>query len=103
MLLGLANVTEGTSYGMPSFLVNGRFWARFRDNDTVLALRLGAINDRDVLMQLEPDAFFFTDHYRDYPAVLIRLAEVPRSLFADVIKGSWRQLAALPPARRRRK
>jgi hypothetical protein len=36
-------------------------------------------------MELGPQAFFFTEHYRNYPAVLIRLAEVPRSLLVDVV------------------
>lgn len=101
LLLGLPNVSEGRSYGMPSFLLNGRFFARFRDDDTVLVLQLGTINDRDALMQLDPRTFFFTEHYRNYPAVLIRLAEVPRSLLAEVVTEAWRQVAALPPARRR--
>src|ERR1051325_3724784 len=79
LLLGLPKVIEGRSYGMPSFLLNGRFLARFRDDDTVLVLQLATIAEREVLMQLEPEAFFFTEHYRNYPAVLIRLAEVPRS------------------------
>ena len=103
LLLGLPNVVEGTSYGMPAFLLNGRFLARFRDDDTVLVLQLGSIGDRDVLMQLEPDAFFFTDHYRDYPAVLIRLAEVPKSLFGDVVKEAWKVVSAMPPKRPRKK
>jgi hypothetical protein len=103
LLLGLQNVIEGTSYGMPSFLLNGRFLARFRDDDTVLVLQLGSIDDRDVLMQLQPRAFFFTDHYRNYPAVLIRLAEVPRSLFRDVVTQSWRHVGSRPPARPRLK
>ncbi|MFI5214545.1 MAG: MmcQ/YjbR family DNA-binding protein [Gemmatimonadales bacterium] len=93
LVLGLAGVTEGRSYGMPSFLVGGKFFARFRDHDTVLVLRLGTIADRDVLMQLEPPAFFFTDHYRDYLAALIRLAEVPRRVLAQVLKEAWRDLA----------
>lgn len=101
LLLRLPNVVEGRSYGMPSFLLNGRFLARFRDDDTVLVLQLGTIGERDVLMQLDPRAFFFTDHYRDYPAVLIRLADVPLSLFADVVTEAWRHVGALPPARRR--
>jgi len=103
LLLGLANVVEGTSYGFPSFLLNGRFLARFRDDDTVLVLQLGSIDDRDVLMDIAPDAFFFTDHYRNSPAVLIRLAEVPRPLFRDVVKQSWKRVSARPPARPRRK
>src|SRR5689334_20782144 len=103
LLLEHPGVVEGRSYGMPSFLLNGRFLARFRDDDTVLVLQLATIAERDVLMQLEPRAFFFTEHYRNYPAVLIRLAEVPRSLLADVVAEAWRHVGAMPPARRRPK
>ena len=67
-MLGLPDVSEGRSYGMPSFLLHGRFLARFRDDDTVLVLQLATINERDVLMDLDARAFFFTEHYRDYPA-----------------------------------
>jgi len=100
-LLGLPNVIAGTSYGLPSFLVNGRFFARFRDDDTVLVLQLESIGDRDVLMEMEPRAFFFTDHYRDYPAVLVRLAEAPRPLLEDVIRETWRYASTRPPSRPR--
>jgi hypothetical protein len=90
---------------MPSFLLAGRFFARFRDDDTVLVLQLGTITDRDVLMQLHPGAFFFTDHYRDYPAVLIRLPEVPRGMLADVLEVAWEDVSAkrTAPARRQKK
>src|SRR5947208_12450453 len=97
LLLKLPNVTEGRSYGMPSFLLNGRFLARFRDDNTVLALQLATISERDVLMELDPRAFFFTEHYRNYPAVLIRLAEVARPLLIDVVTEAWRHVASLPP------
>lgn len=105
LILALPGVSEGRSYGMPSFLLAGRFFARFRDADTVLVLQLGTITDRDVLMQLHPGAFFFTDHYRDYPAVLIRLAEIPRGMLADVLKVAWEDVSAkrTAPAGRQRK
>jgi hypothetical protein len=103
MLLRLPNVSEGRSYGLPSFLLNGRFFARLRDDDTVLVLQLGTITERDVLMRVDPQAFFFTEHYRNYPAVLVRLAEVPPALLIDVVTESWRQVAARPPARPRQK
>jgi len=77
---------------MPSFLLDGRFFARFRDDDSVLVLQLGTIAERDVLMDLDPRAFFFTEHYRNYPAVLIRLAEVPKPLLVDVVKEARRQV-----------
>ena len=103
LLLQHQGVVEGRSYGMPSFLLNGRFLARFRDDDTVLVLQLATIGERDVLMDLDERSFFFTDHYRNYPAVLVRLAEVPPSLLGDVIKECWQHVAALPPKRRRAK
>lgn len=103
LLLNLKNVVEGRSYGLPSFLLNGRFLARFRDKDEVLVLQLATIYDRDVLMQVDPRAFFFTDHYRDYPAVLIRLAEVPPGLLKTVVKDAWEHVSTLPPARPRKK
>jgi hypothetical protein len=79
---------------MPSFLLNGRFLARFRDEDTVLVLQLATISEREVLMELDPSAFFFTEHYRNYPAVLVRLGEVATPLLADVVTESWRHVSA---------
>src|SRR6059036_3349486 len=99
LLLGLPNVVEGRSYGMPSFLLNGRFLARFRDDDTVLVVQLATIGEREVLMELDPRAFFFTEHYRNYPAVLVRLAEVALPLLSDVVTDAWRHVSALPPKR----
>src|SRR2546425_3538445 len=99
LLLGLPNVTEGRSYDMPSFLLNGRFLARFRDEDTVLVLQLATISEREVLMDLDPGAFFFTEHYRNSPAVLVRLAEVAAPLLTDVVTESWFHVGALPPGR----
>ena len=87
---------------MPSFLLQGRFFARFRDDDTVLVLQLATINERDVLMDLDPNVFFFTDHYRNYPAVLIRLAEVTPSLLASVVTEAWEQISKRPAKQPRR-
>ena len=102
LLLDLPNVVEGRYYGMPSFLLNGRFLARFRDGGTVLVLQLAAISDRDTLIDLDAEAFFFTEHYRNYPAVLVRLDVVPPSLLTDVITDAWRHVSTLPPARSRK-
>lgn len=100
----LDGVVAGRSYGLPSFLVNGKFFARFRDDDTVLVLRVASIDERELLMSVDQRAFFFTDHYRNHPAVLIRLAEVPRDLLGDVIAQAWRSaMTAKPAARKRRK
>jgi len=94
LLLSLPGVEEGRSYGYPAFLVAGKFFARFRDDDSVLVVQLSSITDRDVLMQVDPEAFFFTEHYRNYPAVLVRLAKVAPSLLADVLKEARQQVGS---------
>src|SRR2546421_9370338 len=102
LLLKLPGVTEGRSYGVPSFLLNGRFLARFRDHDTVLVLQVATIEEREVLMELDASVFFFTEHYRNYPAVLIRLATVPTPMLQDVVSEVWRHVSSLPPKRDRK-
>jgi hypothetical protein len=102
LLLDFPNVVEGRSYGMPAFLLNGRFLARFRDEHTVLVLQLATISEREVLMELDPGAFFFTEHYRKYPAVLVRLANVAAPLLTDLVTESWRHVSAMPPKRPRK-
>jgi hypothetical protein len=76
--------------------------ARDLDDDTVLVLQLATIAEREVLMELDVRAFFYTEHYRNYPEVLVRLAEVPVPLLSDVVTESWRHVSALPLRRPRK-
>jgi hypothetical protein len=82
---------KGTSYGMPSFKVAGKFFARLRDDDTVLVIHLRSFEERDRLLENEPAAFFSTDHYRNYPTVLVRLARVSERLLNEVLADAWRR------------
>ncbi len=92
MLLALEGVVAGRSYGLPAYLLAGKFFARFRDDDSVLVLQLSSMEDREVLLRLDPRAFFFTEHYRDYPSVLVRLAEVSPALLTDVLVEAWQSV-----------
>ena len=102
LLLGLPGVEEGTSYGMPSFKLAGKFLARLRDDDTVLVVHVRSLDERDLLLRHEAAVFFTTDHYRNYPTVLIRLARVSERVLGEVLLDAWRRgaprrlLAKLP-------
>ena len=102
LLLALPGVVEGLHYSFPAFMVAGKFLARFRDNDQVLVVRLSSIADREVLMRLDPRAFFFTEHYRNFPAVLIRLAEIHRSRLAEVLENARALVASRGPGNKKR-
>jgi hypothetical protein len=91
MLLALPGVEEGTSYGMPSFKLAGKFLARLRDDDTVLVVHLRSFDDRDHLLETKPDTFFTTDHYRNYPTILVRLVRVSAPMLEELLVDAWRR------------
>lgn len=88
----LPGVEEGTSYGTPALHVCKRFLARLKEDGETVAIKID-VADRDVLLELDPAAFYLTDHYRPYPAMLVRLKQVPASLFEEVLERAWRRQA----------
>jgi hypothetical protein len=89
MALQLPGVTQGTSYGTPALHVKKRFLARLKEDGETMAIRM-EFADRDVLMELDPDVFYLTDHYRPYQAVLVRLEKAPPALVRQVLEKAWR-------------
>jgi len=91
----LPGVEESTSYGTPSLNVKGRIMCRLRtEAEGALALRCDFL-DRQILLQADPDVFFVTDHYLNYPMILIRLDKVRRTALPDLVRRAWRMVA--PP------
>lgn len=91
--LSFPGVEEGTSYGKPSFLVKGKFLTRVRREDASAVLMGVSFDEREMLMEAEPKTFHFTAHYKDYPAVLARLATLHPGSARNFIERRWRQVA----------
>jgi hypothetical protein len=72
--------------------VNGKLLAWIRDDPQILAVKTSPVN-REYLLQADPKVFFLTDHYRDYPIVLIRLSRIGRRRLTEVLEEAWRQVA----------
>ena len=49
--------------------------------------------DRQMLMQADPQVFYITDHYADYPMVLINLLEVRWDAMPGLLEQGWRMAA----------
>jgi hypothetical protein len=45
-------------------------------------------------VEREPKVFYFTDHYKDYPMVLIRLSKAKRATVEPLLRRHWRTLAS---------
>jgi hypothetical protein len=83
-----------TSYGTPAFKVKGKFMARLRSEaEGWLAIRCELL-EREMLLQAAPRVFHITDHYVNYPMILVDLDEIRRDALEDCIEKAWRMTAS---------
>jgi len=92
MALEYPGMEESTSYGTPSLKVFGKFMARLKEDGETLAIRVG-FEERQKRMDEDPATFYITDHYASYPAVLIRLRTVTRTVMLEILETAWRSVA----------
>jgi hypothetical protein len=91
--LALPGTEASTSYGTPSVKVRGKLLSRWRtEAEGALAIRCDFL-DRQILLQAQPEVFFLTDHYVNYPMILMRLEKSSRDVLVDVAERAWRLIA----------
>jgi len=81
---------EDASGERPAFRVRGKLFAwksRPRDGGA-LAVRVDR-DEKELILQSNPDVYFETPHYHGYPAVLIRLEEIDREELTERIEDAW--------------
>jgi hypothetical protein len=91
--LSFPGAEEGVSYGRPSFKVNGKFFTRLRHEDDSVVLLDIPHDEREMLMEAEPETFHFTAHYKDYPSVLARIATLHPGSFRAFLERRFRRIA----------
>ena len=84
----LPGVEESTSYGTPALKVKKKLLVRLKEDGTTIVLLVG-FDQRDILMQVDPETFFITDHYRGYPSVLAKLPRLSRRQLRDVMRMAY--------------
>jgi hypothetical protein len=71
---GLPSIEQGASYGSPSLKVRGKFLSRVKDAGTLVVMC--PLEEKEMLMAAAPDIYFETDHYKGWPAMLVRLSAI---------------------------
>jgi hypothetical protein len=92
--LAWAEVEDGTSYGTPALKVPKKLLVRLREDGDSLVMPGVPLDEREMLVESQPKAFYFTDHYKDYPYVLIRLSKTKRETVEPLLRRQWRTLAS---------
>jgi hypothetical protein len=88
----LPGAEESTSYGTPAFKVKGKLFARFHQDGESLVVGVD-FDEREEMMKADPEKFYITDHYRNYPWILVRLSKARPDELRDLLLGSWRRAA----------
>src|SRR4051812_3278017 len=88
LALAFDGVEDSTSYGTPALKRKKTLIIRLKEDGETIVLRCEH-DARDTLMRLEPETFFVTDHYVDYPWVLVRLAGARADRLKPLIADAW--------------
>jgi hypothetical protein len=81
---------ESISYGTPAYKVNKKLLLRLKEDGQTLVLHS---DDRDIFLKSDASVFFVTEHYANYPYVLVRLDKIRKDKLRVAIRQSWMELA----------
>jgi hypothetical protein len=94
LALSWPEVEDGTSYGTAALKVRKKLLVRLKEDGDSLVMPGVPPDEREMLVESQPKIFYFTDHYKDYPMVLIRLSKARRAVVEPLLRRRWRTLAS---------
>jgi len=87
MALALSKTAERSCYGTPGFYVGKKIFARLLEDGDSVVLKID-YDRRDVLMQADPQIYFITEHYRNYPMMIVRLSAVDTADLRELLESA---------------
>lgn len=93
--LELPEVQVGKAYDVPALRVRGSLMAWRLTDRGAMAVKVDA-GERDALCAARPGTFSVTDEYRNFPVVVVRLADVGDGDVERLLRLAWRLSA--PPS-----
>lgn len=92
LALSMPDVNERTCYGTPAFYVGKTLFARLLKDEESIVVKIDE-RDRERRMTADPQAFFITNHYLNYPLMIIRLSAVDEDDLRDLLNDAWKHAA----------
>lgn len=90
--LNLPNVVETTSWGQPTLKAHGKLWCWWSPTENAPVFKV-SLEERELLLEMEPNVFFVTDHYRPHALVLARPETVDLAWARANLLRMWRAMA----------
>src|SRR5262245_52499013 len=91
--LSFPEALEKSSYGNPSIFIAKKFFTRWRKEEDSIVWIVDSMDERDHLLDIDPKTYFITEHYRDYPSVLVRAERIDAAMLKKMLERRWRKVA----------
>ncbi len=103
--LSLPRVEDGKAYGSPALKIQGNLLACIPTHRSAkpdsLAVRID-FTSRSVLLASTPATYYLTDHYRNYPVILVRLSTIEIDALRNLLETASQFVSARHPRRTRK-
>jgi hypothetical protein len=96
LVLSFPETEAGFSFRQPCWKAFGKFLTRIRDQDDSVVLGCVPEDERSMLVEIDPDTFHFTDHYKNFPYVLARIGSIETEQLRGYLTRIWRKNAPKP-------
>ena len=93
LAMAMPDVEETTAYGMSAFKAGKKRLAgqpvqRSDIEPNTLGV-LVSFEERDRLLATRPDVYYLTEHYVNYPSVLVRLTKITKAELRELLGTAW--------------
>ena len=95
----LEGVETGTSYGTPALKVAGKLLVRIKDAGTLVLT--AALDEKERLIEMAPEIYYETDHYKGWPALLVRAGVIGDDELQHRLAEAWQARAPAKMRKRR--
>lgn len=86
---GLPDVEMAPFYGIPCPKVNGKAFVAPGREEGSFCLFTASVDEKLMLIETDPDTFWETAHYRNYPGVLARYGTDAHDRLTLYIRRAW--------------
>jgi hypothetical protein len=100
----MPDVEEGLAWGVPALRADGKMiccTAAHRDAEPNTLVVMIPFDQRDALIEEEPDVYYVKPHYVAHPCVLVRLAAIPDEALRDLLATAHRFITKAPASSRK--
>lgn len=93
LTLDLPRIEKTTSWGQPTLKAHGKLWVFWSPSENAPVFKVDNVDEREMLVEADPDTFFYTDHYKNHKLVLARPDRIDMEWAETRLRDTWRAMA----------